>query len=110
MLCVPAARLDVVKAATPPLSDGVPRTVVPSVNVTMPVGFVPDCGVTVAVKITGCPVLEGLRLEITAVLVPDLLTTCVNGDDVLIRKFVSPPYTAVIVCIPPVSVGVLMLA
>src|SRR5438552_440823 len=32
------------------------------------------------------------------------------GDDVLIKKFVSPPYTAVIVCIPPVSAGVLMLA
>ena len=52
MECAPTARLDTVKVATPePLSVPWPRVVVPSLNVTVPVG-VPFADVTVAVKVT----------------------------------------------------------
>jgi hypothetical protein len=49
----PADRLEVAKLALPPLRVPVPRVVVPSKKVTVPVaGPAPDPGVTVAVKVT----------------------------------------------------------
>ena len=54
---VPTARELLLNFATPlALSCAVPRLVVPSRNVTVPVGTVPpDWGATVAVKVTLCP-------------------------------------------------------
>jgi hypothetical protein len=43
--------------------------VVPSLKVTVPVGVPEPCGVTVAVKVTGCPKTDGLTDEVTAVVV-----------------------------------------
>lgn len=56
--CDPTARVDVVSIALPPLSVPVPRAVVPSLNVTVPVG-VPDVAVTVAVKVTAWSKADG---------------------------------------------------
>ena len=78
MVWVPTERLLVEKVATPlPLRVPVPRVVAPSEKVTLPVG-VPAPGavtLTVAVKVTDCPITEGLREEVTVVVVLALLTT-----------------------------------
>ena len=84
--CVPAARVLVLKVATPePLRVPVPSAVEPSRKFTVPVG-VPTAGgfaETVAVKVTDCPNVLGLGLEFSVVVVPGpepvnekLLTTC----------------------------------
>jgi hypothetical protein len=54
---VPATREVVLKVAIPPpFKDVVPRVVVPSRNVIVPVGtLLPAWGITVAVKVTLCP-------------------------------------------------------
>jgi len=78
MECVPTDSEVVAKLALPdPLRVPVPSVLDPSLNVTVPVG-VPEPGavaVTVAVKVTDCPCLDGLRDEMTAVEVLALLTT-----------------------------------
>ena len=54
----PVERDEVVKVATPELTDGEPKVVVPSLNVTVPVRVPVDEGevsVTVAVKVTDEP-------------------------------------------------------
>ena len=64
--------------ATPPLNVPEPIGLPPSRNVTDPVG-VPVAGataVTVAVKVTAWPRMEGFTDEVTAVEVLPLLTTC----------------------------------
>ena len=92
---MPAAKADVVKVATPPLSVLVPMELPPSRNVTVPVG-VPVAGanaVIVAVKVTDCPKSEGFCDEVTTVVVSALLTTCgfPVKDPVLALKHPSPP-------------------
>ena len=78
-------RADVLKVATPLLlSVPVPRVVVPSLNVTVPVG-VPLDEVTVAVNVTDWPNVEGLADDVSAVLVLTSLTTCETVADVLLR-------------------------
>ena len=69
--CVPAARVVVLNVATPlALRVAVPRLLVPSRNVTVPVAtLVPDCGETVAVKVTLCPGLMAVAEEVRTVLV-----------------------------------------
>jgi len=57
----------VTKVARPPLSLAVPKAVVPSRNVTVPVAAV---GVTVAIKVTGCPKEDGLGEAERLVVVP----------------------------------------
>jgi hypothetical protein len=53
-----------VKVATPPASVAVPRFEVPFMtNLTLPVG-VPDEDETVAVKVTGCPAVEGFGEDV----------------------------------------------
>jgi hypothetical protein len=75
MVWVPAVRLLVVMVAAPlPLRVPVPRVVLPSVKVTVPVG-VPPAEVIVAVNVTDCPLTEGLREEVTVVLVPAWFTS-----------------------------------
>ena len=67
-----------VNFATPLLlSVPVPSVVEPSLKVTVPPGMPPpgDAAVTVAVKVTACPTVDGLTEEVRAVAVFALLTT-----------------------------------
>ena len=66
--------------AWPAESGAVARTAVPSANCTLPVGT-PAPGattVTVAVKVTGCPKVDGLAEEARLVVVAALRTVCVS--------------------------------
>ena len=73
--CVPPPRLVVVRVACPePFRVAVPRVAAPSLKTTVPVG-VPAELVTVAVKVTDCPRLEGFREETRAVDVAAGFTT-----------------------------------
>lgn len=62
MLWVPLARVLVVKVATPPLNAAAPRTVEPSLKVTVPVAA---DGLSVAVNCTLTPAPAGLLLEVS---------------------------------------------
>jgi hypothetical protein len=70
---VPAASDEVVIVAVPEASSvAVPIGEPPSENVTVPVGVtqVPGgFGLTVAVKVTGCPTTDGFAEEVTTVAV-----------------------------------------
>jgi len=69
-------------------------------NVTVPVG-VPLPGataLTVAVNVTDWPTVEGLAEEATVVEVLAWFTTWVTVFEVLVPKFESPPYTALMEC------------
>jgi hypothetical protein len=48
-------------------------------------------GVTVAVKVTGLPKLEGFRFEATEVEEVSWLTVCARAEDVLAASLLSPP-------------------
>jgi hypothetical protein len=70
IVSVPFESVDGVKVATPPLNWLVPRTVDPSLKVTVsPFGGDPSEEVTVAVKVTACPYAEGFWEDVTAVFV-----------------------------------------
>src|SRR2546425_13215206 len=103
MLCAPLVSADVTYVATPAVRAPVPSVVVPSLKVTVPVGV--PLPVTVAVKVTDWPSVDGFALEVTAVVVTRF-TVCVSGADVLPAKEAAPPYTAVMLCGPLVSAGV----
>jgi hypothetical protein len=51
-------------------------TVVPSLSVTVPVGVPVVDDLTVAVKVTGCPNVDGFSDETTVVVVFALFTVC----------------------------------
>jgi hypothetical protein len=68
MECAPALKALVLKVATPEASVLEPSVVVPSSNVTLPVGA-PALEVTLAVKITVSPEVLGLGAAVTAVVV-----------------------------------------
>ena len=107
MLCVPVVSAAVLHAAVRALPDPVSATapqlamlVPPSVKLTVPVGALP---VTVAVKVTLAPTIEGLAELVIPVAVPDVLTTC---DSTALLDAVlpaSPEYPATIPCVPAVS-------
>ncbi len=82
-----------VKAAVPLVSETVPRDVVPSIKLTLPVA-VPAPGATaetIAVKVTDCPSEEGLGAAVKLVFVEAVLTTCDKaGLDVLLVKLALP--------------------
>ena len=95
---LPATREDVASVALPPESVPVPSDVAPSKNSTVPVG-VPAPGadaLTVAVKVTDSPKFDGLLFDATDVDVLALFTTCVSVEELLVLKFASALYTAVI--------------
>jgi len=75
-LCVPTARVVVVYVATPDESALVPRTVVPSMNVTLPL---PPAGVTVAVNVTDVPAVtdaaDAVSVVVYVVLPPQPVRT-----------------------------------
>jgi hypothetical protein len=92
-------------AAPEPFSAPEPISVEPSRNDTVPVGIpVPGARtVTVAVNVTAWLTPDGFAEEATAVDVGAWPTTCESaGDELLPPKVVSPPYDAVIECIPAV--------
>jgi hypothetical protein len=91
MLCVPAASVEVVYFAAPLLSATVPSVVVPSLKVTFPVGVTLNCGLTVAVNVTDCPLFDGFADEVNVVAVLAWLTTCFTVADVLPVNDVLPP-------------------
>jgi len=76
MVWVPTVSVAVSSVATPPDRALVPRVVVPSLKVTVPVG-VPAPEDTVAVKTTVCPKVEGFWDEATEVLEAALFTVSV---------------------------------
>ena len=94
--------------ACPALSRTDPNLVVPSMKVTVPVA-VPAVAVTLAVKVTRCPLMEGFSDEVSVVVVV-AFTVCVTDDDVLVKNFVSPLYTAVIVWFPGARADVVNVA
>lgn len=104
------ASVEVEKIAFPPARVFVARVVVPSLNVTVPVGTPDVADVTVAVNVTDAPKVEGFSDAVTAVEVPARLTVCVSTDDVPPMKFVVPVYTAVIDREPAETVVVLNFA
>jgi hypothetical protein len=110
--CDPTASVLVVNVAIPPDNVPVPNVTVPSRNVTVPEGL-PAPGattVTVAVKVTLCPTIDGFRDEVMLVVVLALLTAEVNTPLVLPLKFVSPAYEAVIEWDPTASALVVNVA
>ena len=79
------------RVATPlPFSTPVPIEAAASKNVTVPVGVPPAVLLTVAVNVTGWPVMEGFTEETSEVAL-GLSTICVMELDVLVAKLVSPP-------------------
>ena len=70
----------------------VPSVEVPFLKVTLPVGTaVPgELATTVAVKVTVWPCFDGLSDEVTVLVVPSLLTTCVRTEEVLGLKVELP--------------------
>jgi hypothetical protein len=51
---------------------------------------VADAGVTVAVKVTACPNVEGFGEEVTTTLEASWVTFCVKATEVLAVSFASP--------------------
>jgi hypothetical protein len=83
MECVPAVSAVVEKLATPPLRAVCPRTVTPSLNVTVLVGVPPAAADTAAVKVTFWPTAEGLGELANSTIVGAGLTVCVSTCEVL---------------------------
>src|SRR5450755_4173807 len=79
MLWVLGPRVDVWRVATPLLLSATVPKLIPvalSKKFTVPVGLPlqkPGCAVSVAVRVTVCPKLDGFREEASAVLVPETL-------------------------------------
>ena len=55
---------------------------------------------TVAVKVTGSPLLDGLELDVNVVVVLALFTVCASTEEVLPAWPASPLYCAVMECVP----------
>jgi hypothetical protein len=111
--CVPTPRLDTVAVALPiALSTPVARVRVPSRNVTVPVG-VPEPGEfadTVIVNVTGCPNMDGFTDVVIVMVVASWLMVCDSVALVLLPKFASPLYVAVIGCTATVQLELLKVA
>ncbi len=83
MECTPAASAEVLNVATPPDKVPVPRIVVSSINVTVPVAVpVAVDETTVAVKVTELPKVDGLESDEILVVVAALFTVCERTVDV----------------------------
>jgi hypothetical protein len=108
-LWLPAVSVLVVNVAVPPDSvTGVPA--VPStVNVAVPAGVKPG-QLTLVVKVTDWPCLEGFCDEASVTLVPAVPTDCVRVADVEAAQLASPEYAAVTVWLPGLRLLVVRLA
>ena len=108
-------RAEVANVATPEaFVNPVPRVLGPSLNVTVsPAGTVPTPGeltVTVAVNVTDWPNTDGFVADVKAVAVGAGFTTCETALEVLVAKFVSPAYAAVMGCVATLSDEVVNVA
>src|SRR5262245_14011724 len=96
MVCGPSVSDDVVKAACPaPSRETLTRVVGPSLKVTEPVGMVGPRPVTVAVKVTVWPKLDGLGMELIAVVLDSGAATVTHAEnsDVLLLGSVTVTVT-----------------
>ena len=91
MLCDPTVRVEVEKVATPATSVPLPTCIVPSKNVTLPVGVRLLLPVIVAVNVTLWPAVAGFRLLVRVVAVVAALITSVNVLEVDAELLASPP-------------------
>ena len=82
----------------------------PSTNITCPVGVPPIVLETVAVNVTDWPPMEGFNEEVTVDVVGLTFTTSEIALDVLTAKIESPPYCAVIECVPTTNADVFKVA
>jgi hypothetical protein len=90
---LPGPRLLVlyVAVAGEPLSVLVATGLLSVVNVTVPVGvIVPLLQVTVAVKVTFCPIVDGIWEEVSVVDVVAVFTVCVTAGEVLPPQLLAP--------------------
>jgi hypothetical protein len=108
--CAATVSVDVLTFAVPPVRVTVPRLAPAFLNVTVPLGVPPEADVTVAVKLTLSPKLEGFVLDSSVVVVANFPTTCVSTAEVLVRNAVSPAYFAVMECEPTVRDDVVKVA
>jgi hypothetical protein len=86
----------VVRVVTPPFKVPVPRTVVPSRNVIVPVAPVG----AVAVKVTDWLMIDGLSEDVTVTVGAALTTVTMTGGEVAGLLFASPGVLAVIGSVP----------
>jgi len=90
MLWVPGVSAEAVNCAEPLVIVLVPKVVVPSRNVTVPVGVPVYAACTVALSVADWPKLTEDALSETDVVLVAWLTFCVNAADVLGLRSVSP--------------------
>jgi hypothetical protein len=91
MECVPGSRpLYIMRAGPPAERVAVLRLVVPSINVTVPVGVPPVEGETVTMKVTHWLNTLGFGLAVTVVVVGAWLIVSVRTAEVLGAKFALP--------------------
>jgi len=88
--CEPVCKVFSTRDAALLPTTTVPSTLVPSLNVTLPVATPPNFGVTDAFNATDWPKVEGLRLDEAVVVLPAGLTVCGNAEETLELKFESP--------------------
>ena len=93
MLCDPAASADVTYVATPELlTVPVPRVVVPSLNVTVPVGAAaPDPPFTVAVNVRLEPTTADAAEDVSVVVLDAAVTVTLTDAEADARLRESPP-------------------
>jgi hypothetical protein len=93
MVCVPTESFVVLNVAwcVVALTVPVPMVVDPSLKVTVPLGLPPKAPVTVAVKVTACPLVDGFGEDVSFVVVVALFTVRLTADEVLVLKSVLPP-------------------
>src|SRR5436190_6124452 len=101
-----------VRVAPPALTVPEPRLVLPSQNVTEPVGEPASGATTVmaAERVTGWPYVDGLGKDDLAVAASAFSTTWFNTAEVLYLKFVSPLYLVVMECDPANRAVVVIVA
>jgi hypothetical protein len=110
MSCVPTVRLAIENAATPLARGALPRGIVPSRKVTVPVAVPETSGRTLALKVTDSPEKEGLAEETRIVVLVAGLTFWFIGALWCGWKLPSPEYAADRVWLPAVSVAVVNCA
>jgi len=87
---VPAVKAVVLRVTLPLVRVALPRDAVPFLNVTVP-ATVPAAEVTVAVKVTASPTVEGVSDETSFVLVGARSTTIETGVEEVPLKSADPP-------------------
>ena len=102
-------KVEVLNVALLLLNVPVPNVVEPALKVTVPVGVPPD-EVTVAVKVTDWPKVDGFTDDVSDVEVLAAFTVWVRTGEVLPRMLPLPLYTAVIELDPAVSVEIVNVA